>query len=69
MMTWSDREREFFFDRGCEIDQKGIVKVPRLIWSKEIYRGVNADTGVKNWMIPGEFGCTLIFEHLHFEIV
>lgn len=66
---WSNREREYFFDKGCEIDKDGIVKVPRIVWSKQIYRGVDAETGVKNWMIPSEHGCCLIFEHRHFEIV
>lgn len=69
MSMWSDRQREFFFAKGCEIDNDDIVKIPRLIWSKEIYRGVDAGTGVKNWMINGETGCCLIFEHKHFEII
>ena len=69
MKMWSDREREYFFKKGCEIDNNDVVKVPRLIWSKEIYRGVDADTGIHHWMIGGDSGTCLIFEHKHFEIV
>lgn len=66
---WNNREREYFFNKGCEIDSNDIVKIPRIIWAKQVYRGVDANTGVHNWMIPSENGCCLIFEHTHFEIV
>jgi len=69
MTMWSDRERKYFFAKGCEIDKNDVVKVPRRIWSKEIYRGIDANTGVRNWMIAADCGTCLIFEHKHFEIV
>lgn len=68
-MTWDTIQREYIFSHGCEIDNNGIIKIPRFVWSKQVYRGINADTGVKNWMIPSIRGCCLIFEHTHFEII
>lgn len=66
---WDNIQMWFFNNEGVTINEKGIVEIPRKIWCKQVYRGIETSTGIHNWMIPSTKGSCLIFEHTHFEIV
>ena len=66
---WDKIQIDFITKQGATITDGGIIEIPRREWAKQAYRGVNAETGVRQWMIPSIMGCCLIFEHLHFEII
>lgn len=68
-LTWDNVQKRYFSTYNLKITADGIIKIPRGKWAKMQYRGVDANTGIHNWMIPSINGCCLIFEHSHFEIV
>ena len=67
--NWDAREREWVFDHGGRIDDNGIAHFPA-IWFKDFQYTHESfrHPGKKALMISSEFGCSLIFEDLHFVI-
>lgn len=67
---WDAREKECIFDHGWTIDKDDKIRLTKAQFEKYQYTGRSIhDHNIKTLMIPSIHGCTLLFEHKHFEVI
>ena len=69
-ISWTGRELEWINDHGLKMDDNGIIQIPRAKWARMQYTDESLrHPGKHTLMIPSDFGCCLLTEGMHFEII
>lgn len=68
--VWTGREQEWILDHGIQINEDGMLVIPKSKWRKFQYTGRSLrNPAVRTLCIPSDFGLCLLFENQHFCIV